>query len=84
MIAVNERGRVIGEDHPLARFSDREVELMRTMHETKQLGLTAIARAFETDKKTVWKIVTYRMRNQHADRFVRRAVAMGELQSVTC
>lgn len=63
LVAVNEQGRVIGEDHPNAKLTDREVELMRTMHE-QGIGLTELARGFEVQKKTVWKIVTYRQRAQ--------------------
>lgn len=63
LVAVNDQGRVIGEDHPNAKLTDREVELMRTMHE-EGAGLTELARGFEVSKRTVWRIVTYRMRAQ--------------------
>lgn len=63
LFAINDAGRVIGEDHPNAKLTDREVELMRTMHE-QGAGLTELARGFEVQKKTVWKIVTYRARAQ--------------------
>lgn len=63
LVAVNEQGRIIGEDHPNAKLTDREVEVMRTMHENG-CGLTELARAFEVSKRTVWRIVTYRMRAQ--------------------
>lgn len=63
LVAVNEQGRIIGEDHPNAKLTDREVELMRTMHE-EGAGLMELARGFEVSKRTVWKIVTYRMRAQ--------------------
>jgi len=63
LVAVNDAGRVIGEDHANASLTDREVELMRTMHE-QGCGLTELARAFEVTKAYVWKIVTYRARAQ--------------------
>lgn len=63
LVAVNDQGRVIGEDHPNAKLTDREVELMRTMHE-QGCGLSELARAFEVRKWTVHRIVTYRTRAQ--------------------
>lgn len=68
--ALNESGFLIGEDHPRAVLSDREVELMRQLHEEGELGLTALARKFEVSKRTVWRIVTYRLRNQTAARWI--------------
>jgi hypothetical protein len=33
LVGVNERGRRVGQDHPQARFSDHEIELIRDLIE---------------------------------------------------
>jgi len=73
LIAVNERGHAIGEDRHGCKLTDREVELMRTMHE-QGIGLTALAKGFEITKASVWRIVTYRARAQTPARWVERPV----------
>lgn len=63
LVAVNDQGRVIGEDHPNASLTDREVELMRTMHE-QGCGPSELARAFEITKRYCIKVLQYEVRNQ--------------------
>lgn len=74
VVAVNERGKRIGQDHPAARLTDQEVELMRQLHEEHSMGLTALARMFDVTKKAVWQIVTYRLRAQTVASFKARTV----------
>lgn len=70
-LTLDERGRPVGEGHPLAKLTDREVDLMRTMHE-QGCGLMELARGFEVSKRTVWKIVTYRSRVSTVARWVEK------------
>jgi hypothetical protein len=61
-VAVNDIGRAIGQDHPMASLTDREVELMRTMHE-KGCGPTELAKAFGITKRYCIKVLQYEVRN---------------------
>ena len=65
MIEYNEHGRRIGETHPLARYSDHEVELV---HQLREAGLSygQIAKKLEMPKATVASIVSGRSRCQQA------------------
>lgn len=71
LVAINDRGRVIGEDHQRARFSDREIDLMRTLYE-RGAGPSEIARAFDTTKRYVMKVVNYEVRAQTPAGYRRR------------
>lgn len=51
------RGRRAGEDHPRARFTDSEIELMRTMHEELGYGYRRLGRIFECHRTYVQKVV---------------------------
>lgn len=74
-VAVNESGLRIGEDHPNAKLTDHEVELIRSLHESG-MGYQAIADKFDINKSAVAKICRYERRAQYvADyKIVRGAV----------
>lgn len=65
IVAVNERGIRIGEDHPRAKLTDHEVELIRQMHESG-LSYRKIAEKFEISHGQAWFICTCRKRAQTA------------------
>jgi hypothetical protein len=73
MVGVNESGLRVGEDHPQARLTDYEVELLRTMHEHEGVGYGRLAKMFEISKRTAARICKYEVRNQNPAAF--RAVA---------
>lgn len=75
VVAVNEKGRRIGETHPRAKLSDHEVDLIRDLAEgvrdpetdkVLQRGMTyeEIAQKFEVSWQTVRSIVKCRRRGQ--------------------
>lgn len=51
-----------GEDHHRAKLTDREVELMRQMHEAGDMTLFDLAAAFGLSRSHCHDIVTYRKR----------------------
>ena len=51
-----------GEDHHRATLTDREVELMRKMHEEGDMTLYDLAAAFGISKSHCHSVVTYRKR----------------------
>ena len=55
VVAVNEHGQRIGEDHPGAKLTDHEVELMIEMHEDK-VGYRKLAKIFEISRSQVRNI----------------------------
>lgn len=70
LVAVNERGHVVGQSHPRAVLTDHEVELLLELRgEGYSLGW--LARKFEVSKGCVQGIVSGRNRSQVIDR-VRR------------
>ena len=73
MVAVNERGLVIGEDHPSAKLTDADVDEVLALHELG-LGYGRIAKKFDVTKGCVQKILTGRRRCQIPARF--RAVSV--------
>lgn len=71
IVAVSEFGRVIGEDHPGAKLTDFEVELIRTLHERDRLSLRVLAAKFEVSKSSVAMICRYSRRAITPDRYKR-------------
>lgn len=77
MVAVNDKGLRIGEDHGRARLTDHEVELMRRMHELHPVGhpehwgYRRLSAKFGVTKTLARKICNYLFRAQHAARFKR-------------
>lgn len=56
------RGKVAGEEHPRARLSDADCELIRALCLDNGLSYTVVAAKFECSKTTVRDIVKYRRR----------------------
>ena len=52
VVAVNDRGRRIGEDHHNAILSNMEVELLLDLREREEWSYTRLARKFEIAKST--------------------------------
>ncbi|MET3122622.1 ribosome-binding protein aMBF1 (putative translation factor) [Oxalobacteraceae bacterium GrIS 2.11] len=52
----------IGQNHPKAVLSDREVELLRHLREVEGWSYNKLAKHFEILKAQVQKICTYRRR----------------------
>ncbi|SAL47312.1 hypothetical protein AWB74_02121 [Caballeronia arvi] len=68
LVGVNEKGLRVGQDHQRAKLTDRDVELMRQLHE-QRMPRRDIAEKFEVSESTVDKIVNYRRRAQVAVKF---------------
>lgn len=65
LVAVNDRGLRVGEDHPQAKLTDHEIEIIRHLH-LDGWGYGAIALKFEVSKSQVRNIVKGRKRGQTA------------------
>lgn len=63
LVAVNDAGIRIGQDHQRAVLSDTEVELMRQLAEGG-MAYSELARMFEVSKYTVGRICRYERRAQ--------------------
>lgn len=63
VVMVNECGSRIGQDHPGAKLTDHEVELMRKLYE-QGMGYKRLAQRFEASIRTVRGIVQYKRRAQ--------------------
>ena len=63
LVATNDRGMRIGEDHPHAQLSDKEVEQIRDLHEFAGWGYLAIAREYKSSKSCIAGICRYERRN---------------------
>ncbi len=64
LIAVNELGRRIGEDHQHARLSDEQVERIRDLHEDHGLKYSQLAEMFQVSKSMIAGVCQYRRRAQ--------------------
>jgi len=64
LIAVNEKGRAIGESHANAKLSDAHVELIRDLFEEGFSSYRTLAEKFGVHKATIADIVNYRRRAQ--------------------
>lgn len=73
LVAVNERGHVVGESHPRAVLSDHEVDLVFQLRE-EGLSLGRIAKAMEVSKSCIQHILAGRFRGQIVARWVRVSV----------
>ena len=66
---VTEDGRVVGEDHWRAKFTDEDIELMRQLRDPENgtpLSYGLIAEKFECSKSTVFDVCNYKTRAQVA------------------
>jgi len=70
-VAVNERGRRIGEDHPRATLSNDAVDLIRELHEDEGRSYGYIAIKMKISVNTIKKICRYERRAQIPERWVR-------------
>lgn len=66
LVAVNERGLRIGEDHPNAKYSDSEVEMVFRLRDDG-LGYKRIAATCEMPVRTVRDFIAGRRRCQMAE-----------------
>ena len=57
LVAVNAGGYRIGEDHPNARLTNHEVELMIELYEEGHHSLRQLAKVFDISKSQVRNIV---------------------------
>ena len=64
LVACNDRGIRIGENHHNATLSDHEVELIRQLYEEHGLSMAELSRKFEVTRRTIRLIVSYRSRGQ--------------------
>lgn len=71
LVAVNEKGLRIGEDHQRARLTNHEVDLIRQLHEDliNPLGYRVLSKMFEVNKTTIRRICNYQMHNQTVAKF---------------
>lgn len=69
IFAINESGLRIGEGHPRATLTDREVDLVRVLHEKHGMSYGKLAEKFEQHKGTIAKICRYERRSQTAAGF---------------
>lgn len=65
IVAVNEKGNRIGEDHQRAKLTDRDVELIRQLL-ADGWAPVEIARKFEVSRQTICDIHKGRRRSQIA------------------
>ncbi len=67
VVAVNERGQRIGQDHPHARLTDAEVDILLGLRD-EGWGYRRLARKFEISRRAVVKICRGINRCQRAAR----------------
>lgn len=68
LVGVNEKGLRVGEDHPRAKLTNRDVELIRRLHE-EGMSYRKIAIKFDVSVMLVCYICTYRRRSSTAVAF---------------
>lgn len=73
LVAVNERGRRIGEDNPNATLTDHEVELLFELRDTEGWGYRRLAKHFEISKSQVRRILKGTHRGQQPARYKAQA-----------
>lgn len=64
LVAVNECGRRIGEDHPNAKLSNADIDEVRHLREDTGMRLNKIAKLFNLTIGGVHKICNYTRRAQ--------------------
>lgn len=69
-VAVNDKGLRIGEDHPNARATDAEIELIRQLHD-EGMSYEVLAEKFEYSKWAIGRICRFERRGQVPAAFVR-------------
>lgn len=71
MVPLNSAGRRIGEGHPQARYTDREVDLVRRLRDGG-MSFRRIARKMDMPLTTVWAICACEIRAEIPDHWERR------------
>lgn len=74
LLAVNELGIRVGEDHQRAKLTNAEVDRLLDLHEEHGIGYGILADTFAVSKSAVRDICRYLRRAQHPTEF-RRAAA---------
>lgn len=64
MIALNEQGKLIGEDHQFATLTNEQVDRIRDLHEDHGLSYGQLATMYNASKSTIAGICQYRRRAQ--------------------
>lgn len=62
LIPYGEKGRHIGENHGLARWSDEIVDKVRDMHEHQNMRASEIRKLYNIPKSTLSYILNYKSR----------------------
>lgn len=68
LVAINERGMRVGEDHQRAKFTNHEIDLIRDLHDDG-MPISEIARKFEVSKSYVHDVVHCIVRAQTPVKF---------------
>jgi len=68
IVTLNDAGRRIGQDHPKAKLTDHEVEMIRQLHD-EGWGYRRLARVFEVSRTCIAELCRYENRAQIVARF---------------
>ncbi len=71
MLAVNELGIRVGEDHQRAKLTNAEVDRLLDLHEERGVGYKRLGAIFAVSPSTARDICNYTKRAQHATDFRR-------------
>jgi ribosome-binding protein aMBF1 (putative translation factor) len=63
-VAINEKGRRVGENHHRANLSDEQVDRIRDLHEDHDLSYQQLAKMYNVSKQTIASICQYARRAQ--------------------
>lgn len=80
LVAVDDNGNRVGEDHPRAKLTNAEVDLIRQLWEERDehpISIRQIAEKFEVGKSIIHGIVTFQRRATYPTGFRRVAVTPG-------
>lgn len=64
IVAVNENGRRIGEDHPRSKLTDEQVDRIRDLREYHDMSYEQLAAMYQVPKTTIASICQYMRRAQ--------------------
>ena len=69
IVAVNEKGRLIGENHQNAKLKDVDVDRIRELREDEGKSYVELSKIFGVPKSTIADICKYRRRAQTPSRW---------------
>jgi len=69
LIGVNEEGRRVGQYHPAAKLTDREVQLLLRLHDEENWGCRRLAKKFDLSVSQVKRILRGKHRCQWYEKF---------------